>query len=389
MPEPEIRPVILGSFGPPALACIRSWGRHGYKPGMVCIRSEEQGLPASRYLSAFASIHPRALYTAEGLETISSFLQEFRASGIIAINEDVSCWLSDTLPSSCKIPVWAPASPIIKSLHSKLKQLEVARRVGFDILPTYLIDSNLETVASIPESAFPLCLRPDDPKSISPTFKVQLINARDDLFRFVTSFERMEKQLVGQPFANLPNLVIHGARSAGGRPIGLHAFVVERKFQGVTLTIRSAELDDLLRQRCIQFVEAFGLIGNYHFEFLLDRARGKTYFLEINGRLGGTTAKVYICGYDEPYIALQSYGICESAPQAVRDCIVSSKHALIKNAIYAIRNKLTLLDYPKASKGSIILRNLYGFLRYRDEVLMLSDIRGSMAFYRTLLNGRG
>ena len=44
----NIRPVIVGSFGPPTLACIRNWGRDGGEVGMVCVRSENEAFPQSK-----------------------------------------------------------------------------------------------------------------------------------------------------------------------------------------------------------------------------------------------------------------------------------------------------------------------------------------------------
>ena len=43
---PDVRPVIIGNFGPPTLACIRSWGRQGWKVGMISIGAEDAGLKA-------------------------------------------------------------------------------------------------------------------------------------------------------------------------------------------------------------------------------------------------------------------------------------------------------------------------------------------------------
>jgi hypothetical protein len=354
---------------------------------MVCIRSTKQAFPDSRHLSAFTSLQPEALHTEAGLKVIRDFLNDFKASGILSINEEHTCWLNDHLPSGdCLVPVWAPPKSTIRSLLSKQKQLEVAQNVGFDILPTYLIDRRRETIESVPEMDFPLCLRPDNPDAVRPAFKVQLVDSRNELIRYVSQLEKLDKPLLGQRFADLPNLVVHGARTTSGNAIGLQAFIVENKFQGVSLTIRSVDLEEPLRRHCIKFVDAFGLTGNYHFEFLWDRPRDKVYFLEINGRLGGTTAKVLALGYDEPILALESYGVCESRPQAIRNSIVSSKHALMKHAIYAMKGRLTRMDFPISSNSAKFLKSLYGLFRYKDEILTVSDIKGTMAFYRTLFD---
>ncbi|MBP1611257.1 MAG: hypothetical protein H6Q04_3492 [Acidobacteria bacterium] len=383
---PKLSPVIISPFGPPALACIRSWGRQGFRVGMVCIRSEEEADPDCRFLASFISLHPNDVLKPEGIRAINDFIKAFGASGIISINEDITCWLNDNRGAlDSRTAIWASSNEAIHSVLSKQKQLDVARAVGFDLLPTYFIDRDPAAIQRIQGGHFPLCLRPDHPKTITPSFKVQIVSSPAELVGCVERLSRLDASLIAQPLESLPNLVVHGARKLNGDQIGLHAFLVERKFQGVTLTIRATQLEDGLRAKCVDFVDRFHLTGSYHFEFLLDRNSGKTYFLEINSRLGGTTAKVLACGYDEPLLALEAYGACEGRPQDVRDCIVSSKHALLKYCCHTLKNRLTLLDYPDESKSTRLLKSLYGFLCFKDEILTFRDIRGSLAFYRALL----
>ena len=142
-----IRPVIVGSFGPPSLACIRSWGRQGYSVGMICIKSEWERYPDSKYLTDCTAITSKCLYTETGIKTICQFLRKFRATGIICISESVACQLNNCrrmLP--CEVAVWLPPNAIIKDLLSKEKQIKIARKVGFTVLPTYLIEQNINTV---------------------------------------------------------------------------------------------------------------------------------------------------------------------------------------------------------------------------------------------------
>ena len=73
--ESRIRPVILSSFAPPALACIRSWGRKKFKVGMVCIKSRKEPCPCSRFLSDHASLPRELIYKDEGIEIINNFLK--------------------------------------------------------------------------------------------------------------------------------------------------------------------------------------------------------------------------------------------------------------------------------------------------------------------------
>ena len=350
--------------------------------GMICIRSEGgEGHPDSKYLTDATTLASKHLYTDKSIKTIKQFLRKFRATGIICISESMACWLNDNrreLPD--KVAVWLPPNDIINDLLSKEKQVEIARKVGFNVLPTYLI-KNLQSTNSIPRKHFPLCLRPGNPGGVKPCFKVHLIHSSGELKRFIQSFDKIDQPIIAQPFMNMPNLVVHGTRTISGSNIGLQAFLVERKFEGVTLTIRAFDLKKELHDKCIAFTNEFKLTGSYHFEFLIDKITGSTYFLEVNNRLGGTTAKVYACGYDEPLLALEAYEVIKNTQNHLKNFTVSSKQALIKHLIYVIKDKLTPLDYPWEPKCLRIAKTIYALLRYKDDVFTLRDMRGTLALY--------
>lgn len=403
-----VRPVILGQFGPPTLACIRSWGMQGFPVGMVCIASKKEPAPASKYLTDFVTLPSEKLYTPEGIKLINDFLTKFCATGITCVAESVACWINDNrgmLPH--EVVVWLPPSRTIKDLASKLNQIEVARKVGFEVLPTYLIDKNVETARHIPMDHFPLCLRPSDPATIKPAFKVRLIYSHAELKQFVDPLKELNRPIIAQPFMDLPNLVVHGARTICGENISLQAFLAERKFEGLALTVWPTDLDTELKDKCIAFANYFDITGSYHFDLMKKKDANSVYFLEMNGRLGGTTAKVFALGYDEPLLVLQSYGVFSRSPatrkhqpetinqqqetrtkqpstmvqRPLANVIVSSKQALLKYCYYTVRSRLTPLDYPAETSLVRIAKTVYGFLRYRDDVFTLRDIRGSMALY--------
>ncbi|MFX0195815.1 MAG: hypothetical protein ACFFCW_06815 [Candidatus Hodarchaeota archaeon] len=385
-----VRPVIVSAFSPPALACIRSWGKQKFQVGMVCIGSGKEAMPDSTYLAKHVMLPPQQLHTTNGIQVIDKFLREFRATGIICIDEKIACWFNSNrhrFPPG--VDIWLPHNDVIRDMISKRKQIEVAHKVGFQVLPTYLIDRNGLGINKVLTDHYPLCLRPDNPAKIKPTFKVKLIYSEAELKEFIETLQKINCPVIAQPFMNLPNLVVHGARTTSGTSIGLQGFLVERKFEGITLTIRPTRLSSELRTKCIDFTNHFKLTGNYHFEFLTDKATDLTYFLEINNRLGGTTAKVYACGYDEPLLALQAYGVKGKNEKQMRNTVVSNKQALVKYLLYTIKGRLTPLDYPNERKPLKLLKTMYGFFKYKDEVLSFRDIRGSFALYLGNLRSYG
>jgi predicted ATP-grasp superfamily ATP-dependent carboligase len=403
-----IRPVIVGGFGPPTLACIRSWGRQGFSVGMIWVQSRAEPQPSSKYLKDFVALPSDKLITPKGIQIINEFLIRFRATGMTCVAESIACWLNENrhmFPT--ELAVWLPTNKTIKDLISKQKQIEIARKIGFNVLPTYFISKNLETIDPIPKDHFPLCLRPDDPATVTPIFKVHLVHSQEELIKYVKSMQKIGGPIVAQPFMRLPNLVVHGARTINSDSVGLQGFLVERKFEGVTLTIHPANLEKDFLDKCVQFTDYFNVTGNYHFEFLVDKKNGSAYFLELNNRLGGTTAKVFACGYDEPLLVLESYGVLPTSPETreqkpatsnkqpasskrqpttivhrpLTNVTVSSKQALLKYFYYTIKGRLTPLDYPPETNLVRLAKTIYGFIRYRDDVFMLRDVKGSMALY--------
>jgi hypothetical protein len=376
----SLRPVILSAFGPPSLACLRSWGRAGMTPGLIAVQGPGEPRPASKYLAGAIGLSRDDLYTERGLEVIVRFLGDFGASGLTCIDENIAQWLNEQrLRLPVNIPLWLPPADMLRRVLDKAAQIEAARRVGLQVLPTYLFSSH-DFTEEIPSGHFPLCLRPSAPGTVEPTFKVQNVAALAELRSFLGALA-IRGPVIGQPFKNLPNLVVHGTRTAAGETLGMAGFLVERKFQGVTLTLRPFGLTDDFKTRCVAFTEAMELIGHYHFEFLFDELTGENHFLEINHRFGGTTAKVLVCGYPEPLYALRAQGYDIPVHAEERPVTVSSLKALGKSAYFALRGRLTALDYPEESTARRLWSTVKCLATCRDEVLAWDDLPGTAAFY--------
>jgi hypothetical protein len=383
-----MRPMILGQFSPPALACVRSWGEQGWRPGLICIRKTNGPLPASRRLGAAYSLHPDLLYREEGLDAVRGCLESFRADGLLCIQESLGVWLDQHREALDGFDLWVPPAAAVKRVLSKRAQIEAARRVGLSVLPTWLLDTHtLGVLEDVPDDLFPLCLRPSGEGGVAPGFKVRSVRNREEARSFVLGLRRIDAPLIAQPFRNLPNLVVHGARSAQDRSFGLQGFLVARKFEGLTLTIRPVELQKDLVRRCIDFTRELGVVGSYHFEFLYDPRTEEAHFLEVNARLGGTTAKVFACGYDEPVLALQAFGAGgeRKKRRAVRNVTASSRLALGKYVVQALTRRITPLDYPQEPDWARVAKALWGMARYRDDVISSMDVKGTLSFYRQVL----
>lgn len=379
-----LRPVILGTWSPPVLACVRSWGRRGWPVGLIVVQPEGEIPPASRYVTAWRRLEPGRLHTAQGLRLIRDFLKCFRADGIACIDEAVALWLGrETVGEPLSAALWFPDPVRLQRVLDKGLQIEAARRSGLSLLPTVTIEPPGTQVPSIPKGFYPLCLRPAA-GGVEPPFKVRVVPDQDALEHFVSALERLSKPLIAQPYRHLPNLVVHGARSAAGEVMGLQAFWVPRKFEGVTLVIQPVSLPHSVETGCRAFLDDLDVVGPFHFEFLWEPEKETAWFLEINNRLGGTTAKVLACGYDEPVYLLRAFGA--NVPRACENGsglqgTASSRQALLKYLAYTVTGRLTPLDYPHESTASRVAEALHGLWAYRDDVAAADDFRGGVNLY--------
>ena len=318
----------------------------------------------------------------DGLARSIAFISDFATDILLTINEEFSCLLDRNrhlLPEGVRLMFSGNCET--RAILSKGRQIETARRVGMSLLPTWEISNSGFDLSEVADANFPLCLRPSEPGGVIPPFKVDIVRSVKELELFIQRIEQFKSTILVQPFINVPNLVVHGARGPDGTTCGVEGFLVERKFEGVTLTIRPFEINDELIRQCMAFVEVFGVVGPYHFEFLYDPATQTPWFLELNSRLGGTTAKVMACGYDEPAWALKAFGYDVDPGTFCNGATGSSKKALGKFLLGALRGKLTPLDYPEEPRWKRILVALYGLAVWRDDVFAWDDLPATLALY--------
>jgi hypothetical protein len=219
---------------------------------------------------------------------------------------------------------------------------------------------------------------------VKPQFKVVLARSPEDLRSFLQGIQSLERPVIAQPLRILPNLVVHGVRSEAEGILALQPFLVPRKFEGVTLSIRRADFPPGVEKCCRDFIEASGLTGCFHFELLLSPREDRAYYLEINARLGGTTDKVRRLGFDEPGFSLAALGLPVQAGTSLavpHGHTAVNKLKIVQHIIWALRGKLSVLDYPAASQVGHVGRSLLDLLAAKDSIFDWRDLRGSLWYY--------
>ena len=369
------RILLVGSWDPPFLTVARSCARQGAKAYFL-----ELGARRCLWRWYTSCLAGGSATEAEGeqvIDAIRDYAAAVRAQGIVSCDEPRLLWLAqrrERLERECKL--LAPSLETLNFLYSKRCQIQLAAKVGFRLLPTVYVLSH-DDVGCVPANLYPVIVRPDDKWKLTSPFKFALAYSASELHRVVDHQDGAA--LVVQPFHNWPNLVVHGARTLEGKLLTLKAFLVERKFQGMTLTITPMECPPDVEDHCREFADACGVVGSFHYELLYSPRDGRTYFLELNGRLGGTTDKVTALGFDETHYHLSAFDLLPPPEsQTLGRRVAANKGVLLKHVVSGLRGNLTALDYPNKQIGSqaaVITRDL---LLAKDSVLDWRDLRGSL-----------
>jgi predicted ATP-grasp superfamily ATP-dependent carboligase len=374
--------LLVGPWGPPSLAFARSAARRGV--GVYLLQaSSKHPLRQFHPLRGSAVMSERLVGKDEGLERIKQYARGIGASALVATVDHELLWIAEhrgEFEPACR--VLAPPVDALRMGLSKARQLRVATEAGLDVLPTTLVRTE-DDVAPIPESAFPLVIRPDRPEGIEPEFKMKLVASSEQLRAIVRECRRIDAPILAQPFRDLPNLLVHGARSVDGESLAMRCYYVPRKFEGVTLALEPMSFPEGLEVSCRTFADRAGITGCYHLEFLFSPSEKRAYFLEVNVRLGGTTDKVVKTGYDEPALLLEAYRMIPRGSSTARTCVgrVVNKRVVLKHIAWAAAGKLTALDYPHGSRLRNIASSCRDLIAATDSIFDWRDVPGSIRFH--------
>jgi predicted ATP-grasp superfamily ATP-dependent carboligase len=320
--------------------------------------------------------------TEAGLQRILDFAASVEADAVSTVDEGSLLWLAlnrSKFEPRCRIMA-SPASALAQ-LTEKARQTELAHRAGFNLLDTWLLSSQSDH-ALVPDSAFPICVRPTVPNSIRPHFKAEKLQTRSELERFCQTLTTWTSPLVAQPFCIGPNVILHAVRSAEGEFLAMQAFRTRRKYKGFALTIERCDLPEPAYAAARRFAELVDLNGPFHFDLLDDPKTGRLYFLEVNFRMGGTTAKIVKLGFDEPALALEAYDLQPAhTPEPLRGVTrVTSKATLIAQILSTLKSEPDDLAYPVRSRFGTCVTAIWDLIAVPDALWSFRDLTGSLRY---------
>jgi hypothetical protein len=370
---------IIGPFGPAQLACLRSWRRAGYRTAFFQLGGRRVPAQLQGLADAYR-FYPATMPMTDVISEVSNTCELLQVAGVASLAESLALKLHAAKDAGAfrATALMLNSPDVYELIESKLRQAQMASDAGLPVMPTFPVDSASTAI----DSEGPLVLRPDIARLVRPMFKAELVNSPGEALKFVARLTSSTAKVIAQPFVEGPNLIIHAARAADGSWDHHEGFVTEIKHKGLAVSLQPYPISPELLQACRNFEQTAGLRGVFHYDFILGKDSRQPYFLEVNPRLGGTTAKVYAAGYDEPSLLVAAFlqsGMHNIDLGRKRSAAIS-RVAALKCASAVLVRPPSLLDHPSSGRTGVFGRMLKALAFYPDEVFSLTDITGNCAY---------
>lgn len=386
MSKSPVRNLILLGFWAPGLAFMRRCSQAGIKVHLMDLLPDEatagnEGVASGLYGGALTW---KQVGTEGGLTRLLDFANRVDADAISTVDELSMHWLAksrDRFEPRCCV-MGSPADSIAQLLD-KGEQTRVARAAGFQILDTWMLEPSTD-LAAIPAAAYPICIRPTVVNTIEPSFKAMKIASKAELQAYTSLLTKWTGPLIAQPFHVGPNITVHAVRSVSGEVLALQGFRAERKFRGFSLSIEKCSVPAQIIAAAELFASVSNINGPFHFDLLQDEKTGEIYFLEINFRMGGTTAKILRLGFDEPMLALTAYGLFPSEPPPPLESVtrVTSKATLVAQIVSVFKRVPDDLAWPQRSALWTLATAVWELVTVPDALWTIRDLRGTIGYLR-------
>jgi biotin carboxylase len=306
-PGLDAKVLVIGNYRP-TVAAVRSLGRAGCELVVGCppIRSYAE---RSRYVGE-AWEHPPLADAATFSEALLEFLSRradidavLPVSGVAIIRV---CGLHDRLPRP--LPMAMPTPKLVEICDDKTALLDVAERVGVPYPAWALVGG----VAGLKDAAarigFPCVVKPAVAERRLFDEKAFILRDAAALEARLRAWPEDDGELLVQHYVEGVRHNLHLVAKEG-RLLRCLDTVSQRtqRLNGSGLTVASVSVPTppAMRDWCARLLEAIGYTGIGCLQFLEDRDRGETAFLELNPRMAAGSGIAPYCGLDLPRHALE------------------------------------------------------------------------------------
>jgi len=191
----------------------------------------------------------------------------------------------------------------LRSVLDKRRNLELAQRLGIPCARQFELRDRKQVPEMIAALGFPIVLkRPGDPTDPSvPAFEFRVLYAHneEELRGYLDRYCREGAYPLFQEFAagEVHNLCCFAAE---GELLAVHEYHSVRRLEGAGVLRKIVEPVPELVGYTRDLLQALRWDGVAHVGFFVDQARGKTWYMETNGRFWASTEGSIHAGWDFP-----------------------------------------------------------------------------------------
>jgi hypothetical protein len=362
--------VIIGfaeSFTAPEV--VWSLAAFGFQALAFARKGSRAALRVSRYATVF-DVTPPETDVGAALGELQEHIERLLAAGsarvVLLPLDDAALWMGGQMSPRDRLVVVGPGRGMSDFALDKQLQHGMAREAGFRVPATWLVKGRGQVLPS--RARFPLFLKPARAVSVQGG---RLARGRLHLCLNEIEFEAAVRAC--PPGETLAQQYIQGTGEGlfgVATPLGVLAWSAHRRIRmmnplgsgaSACMSIMPDDEDTAAGAKLISRASWRGL---FMVELLRD-AEGKTWFVEFNGRVWGSTALARRCGLEYPaWAVLDAIGESPAIPlRPPRNSGVVCRHAgrEMVHALFVLRGPPT----RRAGKWPARWRTLRDLLRFR------------------------
>lgn len=359
------RVLILDGMWNKSLAAVRSFGRKGF----YVTAGERTRLAAaifSKYCSRRWIYSSPEIFPVDFLKDLEAELKEGTYDVIFPMEFSTQVLLTDTanrqrIERYTRLPF--PDANIAKKAHDKAFIMQYARKRGFDIPTTYVIDDIEQLTKIAGEIAYPALIKP---RNSSGSRGIVYVKKRADL---MVLYLKARKQY---PLPIIQEYIPDGGEVYG---IGLllnfksetrASFVYKRlrshPVRGGPSTLRESVKREDVREIAESLMKSLQWTGIAHVEFKIDPRDGRPKLLEVNPRFWGSLQLAIESGIDFPFLLYKMATEGDIEPVMDYDVGVKCRWLIPGDLLHFIKN-------PERFR----LKPSFFDFKIKDDIISLKD----------------
>ena len=309
VPELRVAHILLVGILRNGLTVARQLSRAGHVVH-IGVNEPDPWLFTSRHVRHAFWHPPLDLQPEQALRAIRGHLDAHPEIEVLFPVSEVSVRLFSRLRRrfSDRVALVLPSEQVVETCIDKAAAFDLCGRIGVPIAPHAIVEDGAGLRRAVEAIGRPCVIKPVDALEGIFGRKAIILAAGDDLAAAVPRWPEPHRELCVQSLVEGPRHTVNFA-ARSGRLVGAVAMETLRTDRsdglGYTTSFVSIAPHPEVARSLEALVRALDYTGVGCFQAMVDRATGRTSFLEINPRLGGSSGTAEICGLPLSLLAVE------------------------------------------------------------------------------------